>query len=294
MKYIDVHSHLHDKAFDSKVEIDGFNIERDLLISALKEKDICTITIGTDYDTSLAAKILAESNENIYYTIGVHPHDNLNATFDEKEFKYLLGPKCVAIGECGLDYFYLKKNYEKIIKVSYEDYIKKEKNRQKELFLKQINFARENNLPLMLHGRPSQKNEIDNPNGMDAYHDMINILRAVPREASAKWGNVHFFVGNIEIANKFMELGFDFSLGGVLTISRDYDEVIRHIPIERIHAETDSPYVVPRGADGKRVSKINSPLNIEIIINKIAELKSIDKENLNEQLLVNAKNLFGI
>lgn len=295
MKYIDVHSHIHDKAFDSKVEIDGFNTDRDLLISALKENDIYTITIGTDYDTSLAAKKLAEENENVYYTIGVHPHDDVTAIFDENKFKDLLGTKCLAIGECGLDYFRLAEDKEKGIIENMD----REVDRQQQLFTKQINFASENNLPLMLHGRPSVKNEIDNADGMDAYHDMIFILKNIKEKLEIEKreilrGNVHFFVGNIEIANKFMELGFDFSLGGVLTISHDYDEMVKHIPIERIHAETDSPYVVPRDSEGKRVSKINSPLNIEVIINKIAEIKNISAADLNSQLLLNAERLFGI
>lgn len=281
MKYIDVHSHIHDKAFDS---------DRDQLMKSLQEKDICTITIGTDYQSSHAAKSLAQANKNVYYTIGVHPCDDAFAEFDKSKFRELINEKCVAIGECGLDYFYFKNDTEK--------------NRQKNLFIKQINFAKENNLPLMLHGRPSTKNETDNVDGMDAYHDMIDMLSdrtpsplrgASQREAlNAKQGNVHFFVGNIEIAKKFIDLGFDFSLGGVITITHEYDEMIKYLPIDRIHAETDSPYVVPRDDNGKRVSKINTPLNIEIIINKIAELKNISSQDLNDQLLINSKNLFNI
>ena len=300
MKYIDVHSHMHDKAFD---------INRNELIQSLKEKNIHTITIGTDYETSLAAKKLAEANENVYYTIGVHPHDDVTAIFDENKFKDLLGPKCLAIGECGLDYFRLAEDREKGIIENMD----REVDRQQQLFEIQIEFAISVDKPLMLHGRPSKKNEIDNPDGMDAYEDMLYILTnstpsgfaSSPKgalnakedtldQALVKRGIVHFFVGNIDIANKFMDLGFDFSLGGVLTISRDYDEMIKYLPLDRIHAETDSPYVVPRDSEGKRVSKINSPLNIEIIINKIAEIKNISATDLNSQLLLNAERLFGI
>ncbi len=285
MKYIDVHSHIHDKSFD---------YIRYELINSLEENNIYTITIGTDYESSLAAKKLADQYENIYYTIGVHPCDDAFAEFNKSKFKELINKKCVAIGECGLDYYYLYK--ENINKIESQDYIKKEKDRQKDLFIKQIDFARENNLPLMLHGRPSAKNEIDNIDGMDAYWDMISMLSPSPLErgAGGEAGNVHFFVGNIEIAKKFIDLGFNFSLGGVITITHEYDEMIKFLPLESIHAETDSPYVVPRDNQGKRVGKINTPLNIEIIINKIAELKNISKENLHEQLLLNSKNLFGI
>ncbi len=306
MQYIDIHSHIHDKVFD----LSGLS-----MIEQMKKVYIATVTVGTDYYTSLAAKKLAEANENVYYTIGVHPHDDVTAIFDENKFKDLLGPKCLAIGECGLDYFRLAEDKEKGIIENMD----REVDRQQELFERQINFARENNLPLMLHGRPSEKNDIDNVDGMDAYHDMIQILTninyldinstpsplrgASQREAwnskegtldqaLIKPGIVHFFVGNIDIANKFMELGFDFSLGGVITITHDYDDMIKYLPIDRIHAETDSPYVVPRDVNGKRVSKINSPLNIEIIINKIAEIKNIEQEMVRKQLIENAKRVF--
>ncbi len=287
MRYIDTHSHIHDKALQDKL---------DVTLSKMKEEDIATITIGTDYETSKEARALAQSHENIFYTIGVHPCDDSEATFDEKEFQNLLSDKCVAIGECGLDYFYFAKNKEKLGELYNID---REVDRQQQLFIRQIEFANKNNLPLMLHGRPSQKDEIDNPNGMDAYEDMIYILQNAvltpshPRKEKMT-GNVHFFVGSVDIAKQFLYLGFDFSFGGVLTLTKDYDEVVRYIPIKRIHVETDSPYVSSKGKDGKRASIPNTPLNIKIVIEKIAELKGLDFETVNNQLLKNAERLYNI
>ena len=300
MKYIDTHCHLHDKALRNKLDFTSLK---------MKEESIYSVTIGTDYDTSIEAKVLAENNENIFYTIGVHPCDDERATFNENEFENLIGKKCVAIGECGLDYFYFKKNKNKNTLEREKDQsipiynVDRDIDRQQRLYIQQIAFAKKHKLPLMLHGRPSERNIIDNPNGMDAYEDMIYILEHTDfplapssggRETQKIRGNVHFFVGSIEIAKRFMDLGFDFSFGGVITITHDYDEVLRYIPIERIHAETDSPYVSPKDKDGKRVSIPNTPLNIKIIIAKIAEIKRLPLEHVEQQLLINAENLYGI
>ena len=300
MKYIDTHCHLHDKALHSKL---------DFTILKMKEDKIIGITIGTDYETSIEAKALAENNENIFYTIGVHPCDDEMATFDENKFEKLLSDRCVAIGECGLDYYYFKKNKIKNTLEREKDQsiliynIDEEIDRQQRLFIQQIAFAKKHKLPLMLHGRPSVIDKIDNPTGMDAYEDMIYILEhaslppapsSVGGETQKIHGNVHFFVGNIEIAKRFMDLGFDFSFGGVITVTHDYDDVLRYIPIEHIHAETDSPYVSPKDKDGKRVSVPNTPLNIKIIIAKIAEIKRLPLECVEQQLLINAERLYCI
>lgn len=302
-KYIDVHSHIHDAAFDS---------DRATVIEAMNDRGIATITIGTDLNTSTEAKMVAESSDNILYTIGVHPHDDINANFDYEEFAKLINsPKCVGVGECGLDYYFLeleiKKNMNNLSDVELAQKREVEKNRQKDLFIQQIKFALQHNKPLMLHGRPSTLDDVLNPTGMDAYIDMLDILNSpqISDFTNDKYelsnnsddsynmynrrlrGNVHFFVGNIEIAKQFLELGFTFSLGGVLTITSEYDEVVKFLPIESIHAETDSPYVSPRGPDGKKVSQRNSPLNVEIIINKIAEIKNISVEDLRLTLFKN-------
>ena len=287
MHYIDTHSHLHDKALRDKL---------DFTILKMKEDNITTITIGTDYGTSIEAQALATDHDSIFYTIGVHPCDDEMANFDENDFEKLLSDRCVAIGECGLDYFYFEKNKIKNTLERERDQsipiynIDREIDRQQRLFIQQIEFAKKHKLPLMLHGRPSAIDKIDNPTGMDAYEDMIYILG----EAQKFKGNVHFFVGDIEIAKRFIDLGFDFSFGGVLTLTHDYDEVVRYIPIDRIHAETDSPYVSPKDKDGKGASIPNTPLNIKIIIEKIAEIKNLDVNVVAIELLKNTERLYGI
>lgn len=264
---IDIHSHIHDKAFDA---------DRDKVISRMQGSSISTVTIGTDIVESKKAVAAAEKYDNVWCTIGVHPHDDEGAVFDEVEFEKLLEcKKVVAIGECGLDYFYLERELADG-KLSDAD---TEKERQKKLFIQQIEFAKKHNLPLMLHGRPSK-------NSYDAYVDMLEILNNYKEVV----GNVHFFVGDINIARQFLDLGFTFSFGGVTTITDDYDEVIRSIPVENIHFETDSPYVAPKQYRGQR----NSPEYLPIILKRIAEIRDIDEGELLKILDQNALRVFGI
>ena len=331
-EYIDFHTHMHDKAFD---------LDSDAVTQSIINKNITIVTIGTDIVESRKAKALSDKyflsgNENIFYTIGVHPHDDMNARFDEsneKDFEELLyaldknGNKiknkmCIAIGECGLDYFYLKGDKEKGLIENMD----REVDKQKDIFINQIKFAIKHDLPLMIHGRCSPQDEIDNPAGMDAYEDIIFILEKfykkeirnqnkldnnfkekvveVKEEVIKKNrinGNVHFFVGDINIAQRFIDLGFTFSFGGVLTLTHDYDEVLKYIPLEYIHAETDSPYVTPKDKEGKKVilsleknnRNRNSSENINIIVAKIAELKSLELNFVKRKLKENFESFLS-
>lgn len=281
MQYIDTHSHIHDKAFDADIFT---------TVKTMEWENISTITVGTDLDESKKAQKVANKYSNVWFTAGVHPCDDVNAVFDEEKFEELVvDPKCVAIGECGLDYYWIEKNF----KYGKIENIDDEKERQKVLFMEQIQFAVKHNKPLMLHGRPSPKSE-ENINGMDAYIDMLSILRQAKKEAvDVVRGNVHFFVGDITIAKEFLELGFTFSLGGVLTLTDEYDEVVKFLPIESIHAETDSPYVTPK-KDGKKVAQRNSPLYIPLIVERIAQLKERDRGFVAQQLIKNAERLYGL
>ena len=208
IEYIDFHTHMHDKSFD---------IDHSDVMQSILDKNIAIVTIGTDIAESRRAKDLSDKytslgHANIFYTIGVHPHDDMSATFNfenEKDFEKLLSPRCIAIGECGLDYFYLKGDKEKGL----IENIDREVDRQRELFISQIKFAIKHDIPLMIHGRPSEKAETDNPSGMDAYEDILDILEKFYTKetnnlsgdsAESKInGNVHFFVGDINIAQRF-------------------------------------------------------------------------------------------
>lgn len=262
--FIDVHSHLHDKAFDE---------DRNTLIAEMKAYGLGTITVGTDMKESKAAISLSEKHPHIFATVGIHPADNVHEKFVPASFtKLAKHPKVVAIGECGLDYFRLQEN------------IDAEKKRQKELFIKQIEVAVKVGKPLMLHGRPSK-------GSMDAYEDMLDILESAKKKHGEKLrGNAHFFVGDIDIATRFIDIGFTMSFSGVITFTKDYDDVVRFIPLEMIHAETDSPYATPVPFRGKR----NNPMYVQEVAAKIAVLRELPFEEVRNQLLLNAKKMFHI
>jgi TatD DNase family protein len=264
--FIDVHSHIHDKAFDE---------DRDAVVLEMKEKGFVTITIGTDSVESKKAVETAEKYNNVWATVGMHPVDNRNEVFDKESYKTLLmHPKVVALGECGLDYFHIQK---------FEGNKEAEIDRQQRLFMDQIELAVECDKPLMLHGRPDV--------GMDAYEDMLHILKnAHDKHGSKVRGNAHFFVGDANIARQFNEIGFTVSLSGVVTFARMYEDMVRAVPLEMIHAETDSPYATPVPHRGKR----NTPLYVEHIYEKIAEIKGLEKEEVRRQLVKNAERVFGL
>jgi TatD DNase family protein len=275
--FFDIHSHLHDKAFHS---------DRDTVITAMKDYGVGSITIGTDLEASKEAVALAEQYPNLYATVGLHPADNVTEDFNEEAFSHLLtSTKVVAIGECGLDYYYVENFFEKDKKTKGFTHNKDaEADRQKRIFEEQVYFACKHNLPLMLHGRPSQGT-------MDAYEDMLHILEHVKKEHGTKLrGNAHFFCGTIDIAKRFVDIGFTVSFSGVITFSRDYDDVVRYLPSTMIHAETDSPYATPAPFRGER----NTPMYVQEVVAKIAVLRNEPFEEVRTQLLENARRVFEI
>src|SRR3989344_8876225 len=161
-KYFDIHSHPQASQFDA---------DREAIIDRLKDTETHTIAIGTDLESSKQAVLLADKHPEIYASIGVHPVDKLES-FEVEKFEGLVkNPKAVAIGECGLDFFHAKKE---------EDF-----ERQKKLFLDQINFALKHKKPLMIHAR-------------NAYEELFEILS----EFKGLSGNIHFFAGSWAQAEK--------------------------------------------------------------------------------------------
>jgi TatD DNase family protein len=260
-KYIDIHSHLNLKQFDS---------DREEIIQKLKGENIWTITVGVDYDSSLQAIELADKHYNLFACIGLHPSDVLVEEFDYKKMLALtLNKKVVAIGECGLDYF--RDNSEEF------------KFKQKEIFHLHIKLALESKRPLMIHGRPSKGT-------MDAYVEILDILEFYKKDNLNLMANFHFFSGDVNIAKRITELGFTLSFDGPITFSNDYDEVIRMTPVESIMAETDSPFAAPDPYRGKRAE----PKMVKEVVKKIAEIKGLKEEEMASQIIQNAKRFFKI
>lgn len=275
--FIDVHSHLHDKAFED---------DREEVAASLQERGVVTITVGTGLAESREAVLLAEKYDYIFATVGLHPADNPLEEYNEQAFAELLShTKVVALGECGLDYYYIENFFEKDkekgeITWSQEE----EKDRQKRIFTSQVELAVRCNKPLMLHGRPSK-------GIMDAYEDMLLILEtAYQKHGPIVRGNAHFFVGNIDIAKRFIDIGFTMSFSGVITFAHDYDDVVRYVPLSMMHAETDSPYATPAPFRGKR----NDPTLVQEIVARIAVLRQEEMEEVRAQLLQNARRVFHL
>ena len=251
-KYFDIHSHLNFKDYDN---------DFDKVINRLKETDTSTITVGTDLESSKRAVELADRYEEIYACIGIHPVDKKGEKFDVTKFEELIKhPKVVAIGECGLDYYRLEPET---------------KEKQKAAFLRQIELAYEVKKPLMIHCR-------------QAFADLIDILQATNYKLQPSI--VHFFSGTKEDAKHLLDMGFSFSFGGVITFTKDYDEVVRYIPMDRITLETDAPYVTPTPYRGKR----NEPLYVAEVAKKIAELKSIPLDEIATLTTQNSRRIFNI
>ena len=258
--YFDAHSHLNLPEFDK---------DRDEQITKLEENNIGTITIGVDKRTSAFAVMLAEQGKNLFAGIGLHPTDS-EEDFDLAYFEALVkNPKAVCVGECGLDYF--------------RD--ARQKERQKEIFIAQIELALKYGKPLMLHCRPSK-------GMMDAYEDALDILEGYKLKAQSTKlsGNAHFFVGNLSVAKRFLALGFSMSFPGIITFVRDFDEVIKFLPLESILSETDSPFASPVPYRGKR----NEPSYVVEVVKKIAEIRGEDFEKVRIAMVENAKKIFNL
>lgn len=273
MKYIDIHSHLG---------FEDYGADLKEVIARMKGSGVGTIAVGADLESSKEAVKVASENDNVWACIGQHPTHNMTETesnhgeigFNEKDYEELVrNPKVVAIGECGLEYYKLVGDIEKI------------KAKQKEDFSKQINFAVKHNKALMLHIRDGEVKG-------EAFNDAYEILNKIKQEQGLTLfrGDVHFFTGKLEQAKKFIDLGFTISFVGLITYVQDFDKIIKNVPLESLQAETDAPYVAPVPHRDTR----NEPLYVISVYQKIAEIRGEDSEVVRLQLLENAKRMFRI
>jgi TatD DNase family protein len=268
--YLDAHTHAQFPAYDG---------DRDVVIARAREAGVRMVNVGTTRKTSDAAVALARVYPDLCYaTIGVHPsHASTSAYVDESEqaaggeevfdptvYEGLAkDPSVVAIGECGLDYFRVNDDATK--------------QKQRDLFLAHMKFAKEVGKPLMIHCRA-------------AFPDLLKLLTTNYSLLTDNPGIIHFFTGTLEEAKDLLALGFSFTFGGVITFARDYDPIIQMLPVERILSETDAPYVTPAPYRGKR----NEPAYVVEVVKKLAELKGLSVEKMATQIQENAKRIFHI
>lgn len=263
-EYIDIHSHVTFKEYDSDLPE---------VLLRMEEERVWTTTVGVDYSTSSEAVKFANEHEGFFATIGLHPTDTVTEAFVGADYQALAdNPKTVGVGECGLDFFRLTGD------------VATEKKRQWGEFERQMEFAIQNDLPLMIHCRPSKGT-------VDAYEELVTRLESEFKTVGEKLrGNVHFFVGNVDVARRFYDIGFTTSFTGVVTFAREYDDVLQFAPLDRILTETDSPYAAPVPFRGRR----NEPNYVKYVVEAIAKVRGVDVEQVRRATVANAKRVFRL
>ena len=253
MQFFDTHAH-----FDSK----AYKHDRDALLEQMHAEGVALILDpGCDLQSSRMAVSLAERFDFVYAAVGWHPGDL--ASFREEDFPALCElarhPKCVAIGEIGLDYYW--------------DATRKAE--QKTLFRRQIELAMELCKPVVIHDR-------------EAHADCMEIVRDYP----GLRGVFHCYSGSAEMARELLERGWYLGFDGPITYknARKALEVLEICPLERILMETDSPYLSPEPLRGKR----NDSRNLRYVAEKIAEVKGMTAQEIVEITRENGRRLFGI
>ncbi len=254
MKYIDVHCHPDDENFG---DLDGFFASAK---SAGVEKVICA---GVDLQTSLYASRLAENYDGCYFTAGIHPTETAKAEIDDLELIYSLArhPRCVAIGEIGLDYHYPDTD----------------KERQKDYFIRQLSMASKLGLPVQIHSR-------------DSAEDMLDLLKTYA--PTLKSGILlHCYSHSAEIAAELEKLGCYFSFGGTCTYSgsKKVRKTIAALASDRLLTETDSPYLPPKSKQG---TFPNTPESIPEILQNMADIRGVSAEEMSKTVWDNAHKLF--
>lgn len=270
--FIDVHAHLNDpKLIESVKEI----VEKSRQSGV--EKIICS---GHNMASSMLAIQLAKEFDNVYATIGLHPHScfEFNKDFETLLKSEINNEKIVGIGEIGLDYFNLDAQIEEISKIFPNLSLTKEKviEKQKDVFLKQLELANKYSLPFVIHMR-------------DATGETLKLLES-HKDLIKNSGLVHCYSGSLETTKRIEELGLYYSIGGSITFknSRIMPDVLKEVGIEHVLLETDCPYLSPEPFRGQT----NTPASIPIIVKKISELTSISESEIEKTTTQNAFKLF--
>lgn len=250
---IDSHLHLDDPKLRDRTD----EILRDCEQQGIE----FVINNSCDFNSMKEGVRLAEKYDRVFATVGMHPHDskNFDETFVAEMTKLAAHPKTVAMGEIGLDYFYDLSD----------------RQTQRDVFAAQIELADKFALPVTLHVR-------------DAYGDAWDILRAQKKHLNngVLW---HCFGGSAEFARQAAKEGHYFAFGGAITFKNARkEEVIRQVPFDRVLSETDSPYMSPEPLRGR----VNTPLNVPIIVGKLAEVYQTDVAAAEAQIRSNTLRLF--
>jgi TatD DNase family protein len=276
--FIDTHAHLN---------FSDFKEDADKVIKRSLDSYTWMILVGSELKSSRRALDYANKYEKgVYASVGLHP---ININYQESLENQKVGEKehfnfesyenlaklskVVAIGEAGLDYYRLDEGFDK----------GKQKNKQKEVFLKQLFLARQLNLPIIIHCR-------------QAHDDILEILKDFKQDNphlfsdNKAWGVMHCFSGDEDLAWQYFNLGLMISFTGLITFSKNWDDLIRKVPLDKVMIETDAPFMTPEPYRGER----NEPMLVQYVANRIAEIRSVPLERIAEITTNNAKRLFNI
>jgi TatD DNase family protein len=254
---IDSHAHIQGKEYAGETEA--------VIARALEAGVATIIAVGGagDMSSNNQAVALAAQFENVYATVGMHPHDAKDVGVDElRSLRELAShPKVVAVGETGLDYYYNHSPHDV----------------QRRVFAQFIHMARETELPIVVHER-------------DAAKEAEELLRCEGAEKLR--GVIHCFTGDYEAARAYLDLGFYLSFTGIITFknAEPLREVVRKVPLERMFVETDSPYLTPVPHRGKR----NEPAYVCFVAETIAKVKGVELAEVARVTSENVKKLFRI
>ncbi len=251
--YFDSHAHLDHRRFEN---------DRGDILQDLKNHNVgLVMNVGCDLSSSLRCIAMAEKHPFVYASVGSHPDDAGNFTESTAALYAQLAknPKVKAIGEIGLDYYY-DDNPPEV---------------QKKAFRRQLELAREVNLPVIIHDR-------------DAHKDVLDLIRAFPEVK----GVFHCFSGSAEMAKEVSKMGWYVGFTGVITFknARKAVEAVAALPLDKIVVEPDCPYMAPEPHRGTR----NDSRNIGFMVQKVAQIKGISLKEAEIATTENAKRLFNI
>lgn len=257
----ETHAHYDDKTFEK---------DRDTLLMEINKSGVeRVINVAANLEGCRDSLELSHKYDFVYCSIGVHPSDTAGLKPEDLVWMEQIcrrehiksGGKVVAVGEIGLDYYW-KEPDEQV---------------QKEWFALQLEMASRVKLPVIIHSREAAK-------------DTLDMMQSLHAEQIG--GIVHCYSYSVEMAREYLNMGFYFGIGGVVTFqnAKKLLEVVAYLPLDRIVLETDSPYLAPVPKRGKR----NSSLNLPYVVSKIAQIKGVSEEEVMKETTGNAYRVYGL
>jgi TatD DNase family protein len=258
---IDSHAH---------IDLPNFDKDREQVFARARQGGVrAVVNIGLDLESSRASLEMARQYDDVFSTVGFHPHEASELKDDDLKVlaEMAKDEKVVAVGEIGLDFY---RNLSP-------------RKSQEEAFRKQLDLAVELGLPVVVHCRQAHK---------EVFNILSGWVRATLSAGRLRRGVIHCFSGDIELAQRYIEIGFYISLAGSVTYpsAGELVQVAREIPLDRLLLETDAPFLAPQAYRGKR----NEPAYIALIAEKVAQVREVPREVVAGAATKNTISLFRL